>query len=332
MNFDRLLDVLGADTNTLVKQMAERVAKFGYDVQVSGHNHWIWCVPRRPDSHVCMVAHMDTIARKAFEPVRTGTEIRNGAKAVLGADDRAGVYAIWEILESGYRPYVLLTTGEEAMGIGVRDAIKHDILKDQIPRIKLFIELDRQGHDEYVYYSDRIPTELRDWAQQYGLHEDYGSYSDVCDLTRAYKVGHLNLSIGYMHQHTPSEVLDLVWLDAAVLRMCWMLHDGLAPKVILSDRDIDGAPFTPWVRPTKSKFGYSRTFGKSSGAGSATADMRDYLNWWEDDEPATGKEPPPVVEFCDYCLGDHQVEDCVFVAQELSQELSVDQVPPGGWG
>lgn len=36
----------------------------------------------------------------------------------LGADDRAGIFAIIQIIKSGLRPHIILTTDEEVGGVG----------------------------------------------------------------------------------------------------------------------------------------------------------------------------------------------------------------------
>ena len=75
------------------------------------------------DIPILLVSHLDTVL---YEPPKTlyTTKDRNVimGKKGLGADDRAGVFAILKILKAGLRPSVLLTTGEEIGGLGAMSA------------------------------------------------------------------------------------------------------------------------------------------------------------------------------------------------------------------
>ena len=73
------------------------------------------------DYPVMLVAHMDTVGSVLpseiyFDPIQ---EVM-WSPWLLGADDRAGIYAIMQLLEKGYRPSVLFTTDEEMGGIGAQ--------------------------------------------------------------------------------------------------------------------------------------------------------------------------------------------------------------------
>lgn len=43
---------------------------------------------------------------------------------LLGSDDRAGVYAIIQIIEAGYKPHVIFTTDEEIGAVGAQKLIE----------------------------------------------------------------------------------------------------------------------------------------------------------------------------------------------------------------
>ena len=102
---------------------------------------------------VALVAHMDTVfLHKEKHEVYYDRE-----KGVMwkldgaGFDDRAGVFSIIKILQAGYRPTIIFTCDEEVGGIGAEQLVK------QIPQalvpIKYFIELDRQGSNDCVFYN-----------------------------------------------------------------------------------------------------------------------------------------------------------------------------------
>jgi putative aminopeptidase FrvX len=68
----------------------------------------------------------------------------------LGADDRAGVFAIIKILQSGLRPHIIFTTDEETGGYGAK-ALTSNACPFQ--DVRYFIELDRQGALDCVFYN-----------------------------------------------------------------------------------------------------------------------------------------------------------------------------------
>ena len=68
---------------------------------------------------IALIAHMDTVFK-----IPVSDLYYDQKKGVLwspeglGADDRAGIFAIIKILQDGLRPSVILTTGEEDGGVG----------------------------------------------------------------------------------------------------------------------------------------------------------------------------------------------------------------------
>ena len=96
---------------------------------------------------VALVAHLDTVFKEPphnifYDRVKNVMWSPNG----LGADDRAGVYAIVQILKSGLRPTVIFTTDEELGCLGA-EALAEQI---KIPPadLKYVIQLDRRGSND----------------------------------------------------------------------------------------------------------------------------------------------------------------------------------------
>ena len=69
----------------------------------------------------------------------------------LGADDRAGIFAITKIVSSGLRPHVIITTDEECGCIGSTKLI-HKYKEHPFDSLKFMIQLDRRGVEDSVYY------------------------------------------------------------------------------------------------------------------------------------------------------------------------------------
>ena len=104
---------------------------------------------------IALVAHMDTVfkvpATDLYYDRRKGVM---WSPQGLGADDRAGVFAIIKILQSGLRPSIILTTDEEVGGVG---AAALALSGNPIPNLKYMIELDRRGTNDCVFYDCYVP-------------------------------------------------------------------------------------------------------------------------------------------------------------------------------
>lgn len=237
LNLKLLSQLLEADKHNVYGYLSRFLETQGYSVIEDGYNYIIGIpneifelgAPRY--CRMALVAHMDTLAYRERDLVQIDEFVinRNG---VLGADDRAGIYAILHLIQTTKnKPIVIFTNDEEASGKGVKQMIYKKALDPYTDWIDMFIELDRQGSDDYVYYSDYLPDEFHSFAARYGFEESFGSYSDVADLTDEYQIPHLNLSIGYYDQHKKTEYLNLNELEATIERVAFMINDNEIPNV-----------------------------------------------------------------------------------------------------
>ena len=156
---------------------------------------------------IALVAHMDTVFKKLPEDIYYDKKKNvmwspNG----LGADDRAGVYAIVNIVKDGYRPTIILTTDEECGGLGA-SALANEIKTAPI-ELKYVIELDRQGvNDRVFYYCEN--GDFQKYVESFGFKTEYGTYTDICEICPTWGVAGVNLSIGYKNEHSCSEILHI---------------------------------------------------------------------------------------------------------------------------
>lgn len=171
---------------------------------------------------VALVAHLDTVHRTSnrenlyFDPIKKVAWSPNG----LGADDRAGVYAILEIIKRGYRPHVIFTHDEETGAGGAREMTKFDL-----PFAPNFlIELDRRGYKEAVFY-DCGNKAFQDKILTYGFKLGHGTFSDISVLAPAYDLAAVNLGIGYYHEHSKDEILFVDEMFDTVNRVINILED-----------------------------------------------------------------------------------------------------------
>lgn len=160
------------------------------------------------DIPVALVAHLDTVHRENVQQLYH--DVKKGvlwSPQGIGADDRAGVFAILKILEAGYRPSVIFCTKEESGGIGAA-AFASDVPKPLV-KTNYLIELDRQGSVDCVFYDYDNP-EFEAFINNFGFITDWGTFSDIAIIGPEWKVPSVNLSIGYLNEHTKSETLHYV--------------------------------------------------------------------------------------------------------------------------
>lgn len=172
------------------------------------------------DIPIALVAHMDTVYKYPVSEIyydRDKTVI--WSPDGLGADDRAGIFAIIKILQSCLRPSVILTTDEEIGGVGASELAKKEC---PIPNLKYMIELDRQGEDDCVFYDCYCP-EFFDYIENFGFKTQIGSFSDISFLMGVWNICGVNLSIGYKYEHSESEMLNTTHLYETIEKVKTML-------------------------------------------------------------------------------------------------------------
>lgn len=170
-----------------------------------------------------LVAHLDTVF--AAPPINIFCDWRKGvlwSPEGLGADDRAGVFAIIKIIAEGYKPTIILTTDEEKGGIGARRLVKR--YPKNFLNLKYLIELDRSGSDDCVFYYDSNFAFVG-YVETFGFQEAYGTYSDICEICPAWGISGVNLSIGYYDEHCYSERLHIFQMFNTISKVLKMLDD-----------------------------------------------------------------------------------------------------------
>lgn len=199
-------------------------------------------LPDKPKGKICLVAHIDTVFSeydkidKKKDCLTDNPRIKKSIfydkdKRVawspqgLGADDRTGVWACLELFKTipePYKPIVLLTDGEETGGSGAYEAI--DIFKDYLKDVSYFIELDRKGKGEAVFYNGES-QDFIDYIASFGFKESFGSFSDISILCPEFQKCGVNLSIGYHNAHFETEFQDMNDLDYTMNVMPNILKD-----------------------------------------------------------------------------------------------------------
>jgi len=190
--------------------------------------------------------------------------------AGLGADDRAGIIAILELLERGYRPHVLITNGEESGAWGASQAGMD--LHDKVKDIKYLVEIDRKGYMEAVFYSNDN-KEFKDYIKQQGFKITTGSFSDISVLMPEWGIAGVNLSAGYYNQHTTAEFLDLDELEDTISTVEKMLKE--------TTNDSKSYEFVEKV--ITNRFAIANRTAFDTGTTSSVYDLNDYSSIYDND-------------------------------------------------
>lgn len=190
------------------------------------------------DVPIALVAHLDTVFKTPVSNLYY--DQRKGvlwSPEGLGADDRAGVFAILKILQDGYRPSVIFTTDEEQGGLGAYALAMREC---PIPGLKYMIELDRQGSKDCVFYDCYCP-EFVDYVESFGFCKQYGSFSDISFLMPEWQVCGVNLSVGYEDEHSYTELLRVGPLFDTICKVKVMLSEKEIPNFKYDDLKMSAA-------------------------------------------------------------------------------------------
>lgn len=194
----KYLGICKLTAEELMKRLATMLLRLGY--QPTQAEEYLYAPGEIP---ILLVAHVDTAHYKPpeevfYDPVAGVAWSPDG----LGADDRAGVAGILELLRRGYRPHVLFCDGEESGGTGASAAAK----ELAPPDVRYLVELDRRNGKDAVFYNCDN-KEFKEYIENFGFVETFGTFSDISILTPAWRIAGVNLSIGYYNQHMATEFI-----------------------------------------------------------------------------------------------------------------------------
>ena len=176
---------------------------------------------------IALVAHMDTVFKSPAKEVFYDRK-KNvmWSPTGLGADDRAGVFAIIQIIKHGYRPHVIFTTDEE---IGCVGAGELSYLPCPFKDLRYIVQLDRRNSNDCVFYECDNP-EFEKYIESFGFVTASGSFSDISELCPRWYVAGVNLSIGYRDEHSTSEILFVGQMLDTIKKVEMMLSDPKYPS------------------------------------------------------------------------------------------------------
>jgi hypothetical protein len=240
------------------------------------------------ESDTMFTSHLDT-ATSANTPVTHVFEeniIKTDGKSILGADDKAGVTIMLNMIEKNIPGLYYFFLGEEVGCVGSRKvAEKHKTQK--LDYIKKVVSFDRRGTDSVISFqasqrccSDTFATALAQQLNKADTTFKYekdptGVYTDSAQFVSIYPEC-TNISVGYYSEHTFNERQDiehLTKLAEAVTKVDW--------NSLPAERDPSKVEYD--------NYGYGfGSYGRSSGRYS-TYDDFDYYGYSAVPKPKENK-------------------------------------------
>ena len=225
MKVKTLIKYLKAEESKLLKILHKELLKRDYTVVTNPDEEYLYAIPRSETLlPVMLLAHVDTVHRNPPEVVFFDSNYRVlWSPEGLGADDRAGVYAIMEIIRN-HPVAVLFTTGEESGGKGAKAFIKD--FPDNPENYKMLLQLDRRGSNDCVFYRNEA-EDFHKYVEEFGFKKATGSFSDIAVVGPAWKVNSANLSIGYVDEHRSTEHFFIDIMLSTVSKIEEMLRQDI---------------------------------------------------------------------------------------------------------
>ena len=208
-------DLCGVSQETL-KKVLYKFLKQHYK-KVTYHEDFILAQGTIP---IALVAHMDTVFKAPPKEIFYDRK-KNvmWSPTGMGADDRAGVFSIIQIIKDGYRPHVIFTTDEEIGCIGAEELSYFPCpFKD----LCYIIQLDRRNSNDCVFYDCDNPA-FEKYVESFGFVTAWGSFTDICELCPQWGIAGVNLSVGYRDEHTTSEILFVGQMFSTIEKVKKML-------------------------------------------------------------------------------------------------------------
>lgn len=231
-----------------------------------------------PTSRVLIACHTDTVHRKngyqrivvkggiarlpevpAAKPAAPRaailTTIPPTSPNCLGADDTAGVYAALRMLSAGVKVNYIFHRAEEIGGKGSQ------FLASTYPEwlernFDICLSLDRRGTNDVIthQWAGRTASDEFAWSLALALDMDHvpsdgGSFTDSANYAELIPECS-NLAIGYAHEHTSAETLDLNYLEKVVQRLIAVAWEELT---VARDPTAYYDPWEEWREPANNE-------------------------------------------------------------------------------
>ena len=222
MNTKKLKDILMMSEPELQVFLKEELIDLEYNINCgkdeNGNILYLYAT-KSSSLPVLLIAHTDIVhdhpPKEIYHDDIDGSLL---SPTGLGADDRAGAFAILELIKRNHCD-VLFTSFEEKGSLGAKQFIR-DYEKN--PKYHMLVQLDNPGENGAMFYDNKA-EDFQDYILSFGFVRAYGKSSDIKFIAPQWKVNAVNLSVGYYNAHKKYEQLNLEHLEKAILKVGNML-------------------------------------------------------------------------------------------------------------
>ena len=221
--------------DTYIRPYNHRVDSFGnYVIEVlkadGGH------------SSMAFTAHTDTVHKVegkqqlvlAGDLVYVDTK-KSPDATCLGSDDTTGIYILLSMIDARIPGTYFFFRGEERGGLGSSYMSKHlSIFLDYSLDLRKMVSFDRKGDGDVITHQSygrccsnefarSLAADLSEGQYLEYIPDDSGIYTDSAEFVDLIDEC-TNLSVGYYHEHTNTEMQDLFHLDGLltqILKIDW---------------------------------------------------------------------------------------------------------------
>lgn len=206
-------------------QILQRFLRSNYNTVISTPSY----IVALGDIPVGLVAHADTVFSQPPKQFFYDTD-KNviWSPDGMGADDRAGIFAIMKIINSGQHPHIIITTDEECGAIGASKLVNK--IKTFPAPLKFLIQLDRRGDKDAVFYNCNN-EEFEQFITAFDFVSEWGTFSDISILAPAWKIAAVNLSVGYYEEHSQAEHLYVNSLFDTIEKVQQILNTAIDDSI-----------------------------------------------------------------------------------------------------
>jgi hypothetical protein len=199
---------------------------YGEENIIESDGEFLFAIGETP---VLVLAHLDTVhkAKPHYDEI-----FHDQKKNIMwsprgiGADDRCGVFIVLNLIFAGYKPHVSFTWNEEVGGLGSRAMASKFLPIQAGVDINFAIQFDRRGHQEAVYY-DLDNLDFEEYINSFGFKTHIGSYTDICEICPVWGFAGVNLSAGYVNEHTAGELVLLETVSDTLSKAQKIIEDQI---------------------------------------------------------------------------------------------------------
>lgn len=193
------------------------------------------------DSKTIFTCHIDTVGKGSVEVEHfLMTRIKDGriglksdGSTILGADDKAGVCVLFNMISNNVPGLYYFFLGEEGGAHGSTAALK--LMGDKVKDYNRVISFDRRGYSSVIteqgkgrccseQFAEALAAQLNSKNEEFSFKADpTGVFTDSAIFMNSVSEC-TNISVGYFNEHTNNETLDLQFLhdlSEAVLTVDW---------------------------------------------------------------------------------------------------------------